>query len=62
MIPESQMDDNNVICPYCLSSYQPEACDFYDGERVEDCDNCGKEFIRYDEASITYYTKPTETP
>ena len=59
--PGYQMDDLEVICPHCLYAYQPEASDYDGRERVEDCENCGMEFIRHDEATITYHTRPVPT-
>lgn len=56
--PESQMDDCNVICPYCLHEYQAEAESYDSDEREEECDNCGKSYLRYDEFTVTHHTRP----
>jgi len=58
--PESQMDDCNVICPYCLSEYQAEAEDYSEQERDETCVRCGKTFLLRDEISVTHYTRPKQ--
>ena len=36
----SEMDDDNVVCPYCGAKYQAEAEDFSDDEREEECAEC----------------------
>lgn len=60
-IPESQSDSCDVICPYCLNSYQAEAHDFIESDREETCENCGKTYILCDEMEITHYTRPLPT-
>jgi hypothetical protein len=58
--PESQFDDCNVICPYCKASYQFDGHDYTDTPTEETCYKCEKTYIRWDEASITHYTRPIE--
>lgn len=54
--PESQMDDCNVICPYCQSCYHAECSDYSDAERKETCEACGKSWLRNDEITVTHHT------
>lgn len=58
--PESQMDDNNVICPYCLNYYQAEAENYSDREREETCEICGKVYLLSDDFTVTHYTRPNK--
>lgn len=61
--PESQSDDCNVICPYCLSSYQAEAEDYNDRERDETCFKCKRVYTVWQEFEVTHHTQPKpETP
>lgn len=50
--------DLNVICPYCDYSYQAESEDFSDQEREQICGQCDREFLLWDEMSITHHTRP----
>ena len=54
---KSESDDNLVICPYCGHSYQPEAEDFDEQEREEECEKCEKTYLLYNEFSVTHYTR-----
>ena len=56
-LPDDQSDDCNVICPYCLKSYQAEAEDFSENEREETCFHCKRVYILHDEATVTHYTR-----
>lgn len=58
--PIAQMDDAEVICPYCLASYQPEACEYSDAEREEECEKCGKTYLLFDDCSVTHFTRAKE--
>lgn len=60
--PGDQSDDCNIICPYCGHSRQAEPCDGDAEETPKDdeCDECGKCFVRYAQISITYCTKQME--
>lgn len=55
--PDDQADDCNVICPYCLNSYQAEAEDYVEDEREETCFKCKRVFLLHDESTITHYTR-----
>ena len=59
--PESQSDDCNVICPYCLSEYQAEAEDYSEREREEECFKCGKTYLLSDDFTVTHNTRPMPT-
>lgn len=56
--PESQQDDCNVICPYCLHEYQAEAEDYSEDPRHEECEGCGKEYLLYQSFTVTHHTRP----
>jgi len=58
MKPEPQSDSSDIICPYCLHSYQAESEDYNEHEREEECDKCGKPFLLYDEFTVTHHTRP----
>ena len=58
ILPETQMDDCNVICPHCLHAYQAESGDFDEQEREEECEKCGGRYMLHDEATVTHYTRP----
>lgn len=53
-----QTDSCNVICPYCQNEYQPEAESYDEDSVVEECDNCGKKYHRYDSFSVDHNTRP----
>ncbi len=55
---EDQADEDNVICPYCQAGYQPEAEDFSEDTRTEECGNCGKKYHIHQSFTITHHTKP----
>lgn len=55
--PKSQCDGVNVICPHCLASYQAEAEDFSEEERQEECFECKKTYILYDELYVRHHTR-----
>lgn len=54
-----QSDGCDIICPHCGYSRQADSCDGDASEdpTTEECDDCGKPFIRYAIISITYCTK-----
>jgi len=56
--PQRQIDDCNVICPYCGHEYQPEPCDYADYEIEENCEECGNTFARWTEFTVTHRTRP----
>lgn len=57
--PGEQSDDCDVICPHCGHRRQAESRDgdANSDEIAEDCDKCGKEFIRWAVMDITYHTR-----
>lgn len=55
---DGQCDDNDVICPYCGNRYQPEAEDFDEDTREEECGECGKTYKLHDSFTVTHFTKP----
>ena len=55
---QDQFDDSVVVCPYCNHQYQPEAEDFNEEERIQECMNCEKKFHHQDEISYTHSTRP----
>ena len=58
----TELDECNVICPYCGDSYQAEAEDFSEDEREETCFTCKRVYILRDEATITHHTSTIPTP
>jgi transcriptional regulator NrdR family protein len=56
--PASQIDDCNIICPYCLHEYQAECEDYSEFERREECEGCGKEYTVYQTFTVTHHTEP----
>ena len=57
-LPESQMDDNYAICPYCRQENYVAAEDYDSHEREELCAECGKTYLQYDDFTVTHYTRP----
>ena len=55
---EYEQDDTNVICPYCKHEYQPEAEDYSEDERIEECDECGKKYTISQSFSVTHHSEP----
>ena len=53
-------DECSVICPYCGHKYYPQAEDYCDEETKETCDECRKTFLRWDETTVTHYTRKIE--
>jgi len=53
-----ESDDSNVICPYCKHTYQPEAEDYSDDAREEECGKCGKKYHVWQEFSVAHHAKP----
>ena len=51
-------DDANVICPYCKYEYQPEAEDYSEDTREEECHKCGKKFWVWQAFSVDHHSKP----
>lgn len=59
--PGPQMDDCDIICPYCGKSFQAEAEDADETPKETECSECGKTFIQYASISVDYCTQPKET-
>lgn len=55
---DSISNDNEVECPYCEHKYQPEATDHDETERVEECENCGRQYFLHQSFSVTHHTQP----
>jgi len=55
---EDQMDDHEVICPYCETKWQPEDEDASEDIRTVECDRCGKKYRLFQSFCITNNTEP----
>jgi DNA-directed RNA polymerase subunit RPC12/RpoP len=55
---EDEMDDNDVICPYCKATYQPDSETFDEWSREEECEECGKTYELHQSFSVTHHTHP----
>jgi len=55
---DTQMDNNDAICPYCKSRYQVEGADYDEARRVQECDICGKKYWTYQSFSVETHTQP----
>jgi|SRR5882672_7246667 len=53
-----ESDDNNVICPYCKHTYQPESEDYSEDIREVQCFECEKKFRVYQSFSVSHHSKP----
>ena len=51
-------DDGEVICPYCQFKYQPEAEDYSEDTREQECSECGKKYHLSQTFSVDHNTKP----
>jgi len=56
--PEEQWDSSYAICPYCLYKKYVESEDYNSDEREQECPECGKTYMQYEEFSVTHYTRP----
>lgn len=57
-----EIDDDNVLCPYCQSKCGDcdsfEGCDIWDEEAIEfKCENCGKKFEARRVVTVDYRTE-----
>ena len=52
------MNGDNVECPYCGYTYQPEAENYSEDERPKECDECGKQYRLYQSFSVTHCAEP----
>jgi|GEM_PF-1897089 len=55
---QDKYDNNNVICPYCGFSYEPECGDYSDYERPEQCEKCRMNFYVQQIFEVSHQTKP----
>ena len=53
-----ESSDANVICPYCKHEYQPEAEDYSEDTREEECSQCGKKYHVWQVFSVDHHAKP----
>ena len=51
------MDDDSAICPYCGAKNYVESEDYDSKEREEECHECGKTYLVYQEFSVTHCTR-----
>lgn len=54
----SDSDDGVVRCPYCKHEYQPEAENYSEDTRQDECSECGKKFWLYQDFTVTHVVKP----
>lgn len=55
---QQTFDDSVRKCPYCGNSYQPEAADYSEDSREEECSECGKTYRAHDCFTVTHYGTP----
>ena len=55
---ENEIDSCNVICPYCKAAYEPDGETFSEDPRIEECDECGKQYHLHDSWTIDHHTSP----
>ena len=55
---QDQVDDNEVVCPYCKYSYQPESEDYSEDSLVDKCEECGMKFHTHQSFTVTNYASP----
>lgn len=51
------MSDDEIICPYCNASFQPECEEYSETSRPHKCE-CGKQFHMHQEFSVTHFAQP----
>ena len=58
---DEQHDDCLVVCPYCESAYQVDTENFLnEGDyEIESCDECGKNYVRETNYSVTHVARPS---
>lgn len=52
------INDNEVECPYCHNTYQPEASDYTEETHIEECEECGKKYYTHQIYSVYHKTQP----
>jgi hypothetical protein len=57
--PGAQWSRSKIICPHCGKSRKADSCDGDGNESPteEDCERCGKVFLRWAYIDVTYNTK-----
>jgi hypothetical protein len=50
--------DDERLCPYCGVGYQPESADYSDDVRIVSCDGCGKDYLAWDQFTVTFFAQP----
>lgn len=55
---EATINDPVRVCPYCGSEHQPEAEDYSEDERIEECGDCGKKYYAHDIFSVEHAARP----
>jgi hypothetical protein len=45
-------------CPYCNYAYQPEAEDYSEDQREEECNGCGKHYYAKDVFTVYHVASP----
>ena len=62
--PGEQWDTDRIVCPYCGRSRKAEPCDGDANQEPmgDECEECGREFIRSAYVEITYRTNQKENP
>jgi len=53
-----ELDDCEMICPYCGNKYQPEGEDYSEDCREEECEECGKTYHAHQSFSVTHHATP----
>ena len=55
---DENIDSCNRICPYCNYSYQVEAENYSEDERVEECDECHMKFVAFESFTVDHFARP----
>lgn len=53
----SERDDRFAICPYCGERYKVEPGDYSQDPRTEECEECGKTYLVWQEVSVHTVTR-----
>lgn len=52
-----EFDHDNAICPYCKAENYVETEDYNSDEREDECRECGKTYLVYQEYTVTHNTR-----
>jgi len=55
---DTEVDDNDSICPYCKHRYQVESEDFDEEDKEVECDECGKKYYQHQSFMVSTFTTP----